>query len=368
MTELSAEALDRWAPPLAQLDPDGDDVFFVEDEDDKEPSESTEARSLRGRLFNVGLVRLPTSSRLHDYDAGELTLRRGDEVVVQSERGQAIGVVVAPSIRVLLPESLSRRILRRATANDHLQRERDQLRAGESVPFVKDRVSARRLPMKLVCVERVQGGNKAIFYFSAEGRVDFRDLVKDLAQNFRSRIEMRQIGVRDEAKMVGGIGICGLRICCHRYLTKFEPVSIRMAKDQNLVLNPQKVSGQCGRLKCCLAYEQEAYREQRKGMPKLGKTVVTPDGEGKVVELDILRRMARVLLAQGGSAVYRADELGPRDAGAHPSHDQDSELGEEGFDGEEGPGAADGTEPTGAHLPHRRGGEERPGASLSHGQ
>ncbi len=130
---------------------------------------------------------------------------------------------------------------------------------------------------------------------------------------------MRQIGVRDEAKMVGGIGVCGLRLCCHRYLTKFEPVSIRMAKDQNLVLNPQKVSGQCGRLKCCLAYEQEIYREQRKGMPKLGKFVQTPEGVGKVVELDILARKVRVGLGMGKSEVYSAEDVQPAPPPSRPS-------------------------------------------------
>jgi hypothetical protein len=158
-------------------------------------------------------------------------------------------------------------------------------------------------------VEYQHGGSKAVFYLSAEGRIDFRDLVKDLAQKLRTRIEMRQIGVRDEAKMVGGIGVCGLRVCCNRYLTKFEPVSIRMAKDQNLVLNPQKVSGQCGRLKCCLAYEEEVYRQQKQGMPKTGKLVETPAGPGKVVELDILARRVRVALMAGGFEVFPVEAI-----------------------------------------------------------
>lgn len=300
------ESLAGWEPPATQWDPDGEDVFLALDgvlEDEPNP---------RGVVTNIAWVRVPTNTRLQDFDTGEVTLSRGDEVVVQSDRGMAVGTVVAPTVRMLMPESHSRRVLRQTTAADRRQQVRNDEKGTQGLPYARERVIARKLPMKLTRVEYLHGGSKAVFYFSAEGRVDFRELVKDLAQRLRTRIEMRQIGVRDEAKMIGGIGVCGLRLCCNRYLTKFEPVSIRMAKDQNLVLNPQKVSGQCGRLKCCLAYEQEIYREQRKGMPKLGKLVETPDGVGKVVELDILARRVRVQLTAGGAQVFAAEDVSPR--------------------------------------------------------
>jgi cell fate regulator YaaT (PSP1 superfamily) len=165
--------------------------------------------------------------------------------------------------------------------------------------------------MKLIRVEYLHGGNKALFFFAAEHRVDFRDLVKDLAQRLHTRIVMRQVGVRDEAKMTGGIGSCGHTLCCATWMHKFEPVSIRMAKDQNLVLNPQKVSGQCGRLKCCLTYEQAQYQDARKEMPKHGRMVNTPDGEGKVQDMDILRRMVSVSFEDGTVRSYPADRLHP---------------------------------------------------------
>ena len=312
--ELKDADLDRWAPPVVELDPDGEDVFQVEDWDAEgdEAEAGGNGRRKGGKVVNLSSVRLPHATRVHDYDAGELTLRRGDEVVVQTDRGQALGTVLSESVRMVVGDPPQRRVLRRINDNDRRQQRRNLERAAEALPFARERISERRLPMKLTRVEYVHGGSKAVFYFSAEGRVDFRELVKDLAQQLRIRIEMRQIGVRDEAKMVGGIGLCGLRLCCQRYLTKFEPVSIRMAKDQNLVLNPQKVSGQCGRLKCCLAYEQQIYREQRKGMPKLGKMVVTPEGEGKVVELDILKRRVRVVIPGSGSQVYEADDVIPK--------------------------------------------------------
>lgn len=306
--EMTPESLARWETPLFEPDPDREDVLPAPATEDGPPNESDLPR---GEVSNLAYVRVKTSTRLQEYDAGELSLERGDQVVVQGDRGQAIGMVVAPSQRVLVTDRTSRRILRRSTEHDLIQQERNEDKGNQALPYARERIAERKLPMKLTRVEYLHGGSKAVFYFSAEGRVDFRDLVKDLSQRLRTRIEMRQIGVRDEAKMVGGIGVCGIRLCCHRHLTKFEPVSIRMAKDQNLVLNPQKVSGQCGRLKCCLAYEQEIYREQRKGMPKLGKFVETPVGVGKVVELDILARKVRVGLGMGKSEIFDADDLKP---------------------------------------------------------
>ncbi len=310
---MTPESVARWEPPPYEPDPDREDVVPAPAGTDADPDAPVtgDEELPRGEVTNLAQVRVKTSTRLQDFDAGELSLQRGDRVVVQTDRGQAIGTVVASSKRVLVTDKSSRRVLRRSTEHDLIQRERNEEKGEEALPYARERIMERRLPMKLTRVEYLHGGSKAVFYFSAEGRVDFRDLVKDLSSRLRTRIEMRQIGVRDEAKMVGGIGVCGLRLCCHRYLTKFEPVSIRMAKDQNLVLNPQKVSGQCGRLKCCLAYEQEIYREQRKGMPKMGKFVETSEGIGKVVELDILRRKVRVALGMGKSEVFSADDVEP---------------------------------------------------------
>src|SRR5262249_55111666 len=156
--------------------------------------------------------------------------------------------------------------------------------------------------------EAPHGGHKLIFYFTSDNRIDFRDLLKDLSVQLYARIEMRQVGVRDEAKMVGGIGDCGRELCCSTFLPQFAPVSIRMAKDQGIVLNPARVSGQCGRLKCCLVYEEAQYRTLRKLLPKLGKRVTTEDGEGRVSELDVLRGRVRVSYPDGGSKTYAAAE------------------------------------------------------------
>jgi cell fate regulator YaaT (PSP1 superfamily) len=283
--EMTPESLARWEPAPFEPDPDREDVLPVL------AAQDVPAALPRGEVSNLAHVRVQTSTRLQDFDAGGISLQRGDQVVVQGDRGQAIGTVVAPSRRVLVTEHSSRRILRRTTEHDLIQRERNEDKGRQAMPFARERILARKLPMKLTRVEYLHGGSKAVLYFSAEGRVDFRELVKDLAQRLRTRIEMRQIGVRDEAKMVGGIGVCGLRLCCHRYITKFEPVSIRMAKDQNL---------------------------EHKGMPKLGKFVETPDGVGKVVELDILARRVRVALGQGKSEIYSADDVQPAPPPAPP--------------------------------------------------
>jgi len=299
--EMTPESLARWETPLFEADPDREDILPAPAADDVT---DLDGQAPRGEVTNIAHVRVKISTRLQDYDAGEFSLERGDQVVVQGDRGQAIGTVVAPSVRMLVTDRSSRRVLRRSTEHDLIQLERNGAKGQEVLPYARERIMDRRLPMKLTRVEYLHGGSKAVFYFSAEGRVDFRDLVKDLAQRLRTRIEMRQIGVRDEAKMVGGIGVCGLRLCCHRYLTKFEP---------------QKVSGQCGRLKCCLAYEQEIYREQRKGMPKLGKFVQTPEGVGKVVELDILARKVRVGLGMGKSEVFDAEDVEPAPPPPRPS-------------------------------------------------
>jgi cell fate regulator YaaT (PSP1 superfamily) len=227
-------------------------------------------------------------------------------VIVETDRGPLPATVAVGTRREIVPEPL-RRVLRRADARDlesvgrYVDRARDALRAA------KDRARTRRLPVKMFRVEILPGGQRAIIYFSADERIDFRDLVRDLAHDLRLRIEMRQTGVRDEAKLVGGIGSCGRELCCTTFLPHFDPVSIKMAKDQGLVLNPTKVSGQCGRLKCCLVYEEAIYREMRKGLPKMGKRVTTPAGEGRVAEIDVLRHRIRVAFEPGEFQTFPAD-------------------------------------------------------------
>ena len=190
-----------------------------------------------------------------------------------------------------------RPILRPANENDYRNREANLAKEKDAEKIAAQKIADRGLEMKLVGVEYAFNGSKITFYFTADGRVDFRELVKDLASVFKTRIELRQIGVRDEAKLLGGIGSCGRVVCCHSYLTDFHPVSIKMAKEQNLSLSPTKISGLCGRLMCCLKYEQECYEDARRRMPRVGREVQTPDGSGTVVENNLLRERVKVKLA-----------------------------------------------------------------------
>jgi cell fate regulator YaaT (PSP1 superfamily) len=262
----------------------------------------------------VAHVRLPRVNRVALFDAGDLCLRAGDLVVVETDRGLSLGPLVSDPVCRLVPAALPR-VLRAATPDDLRQAQRNCRREEEAYRFCCQRIRERGMPMKLVGVEYLHGGNKAVFYFSADGRVDFRELVKDLAYRLHTRVEMRQIGVRDASKVVGGLGVCGRILCCASWLQKFEPVSIRMAKVQNLSLNPQKVSGACGRLLCCLAYEQETYQALRAHLPRLGKSVMTPRGEGKVTELDVLGQKARVTFADGSILEFEAGALRGEEGG-----------------------------------------------------
>jgi cell fate regulator YaaT (PSP1 superfamily) len=201
-------------------------------------------------------------------------------------------------------------VLRVADERDLARLESERRRAAEALAFARERARARNLPIKMFRAE-LHPGARATFYFAAEQRIDFRELVRELAGQVRARVEMRQVGVRDEAKAVGGIGSCGRELCCTTFLPRFDPVSIKMAKDQGLVLNPSKVSGQCGRLKCCLVYEQAGYAEMRKGLPKMGKRVETPAGEGRVAEIDVLRRRIRVSFGPGDFQTFPAEVVTP---------------------------------------------------------
>ncbi len=258
-------------------------------------------------VANVVGVRLREAGRVYEFDAGDLTLERGAEVVVSTERGTLLGTVAVASRR-REPRGQLRPVVRVADTNDLRQRERNREKESQLLALARDRSRAMRMPVKVFRAE-VLPGHRLVLTFSAEDRVDLRELARDLSVRERLRVELRQVGVRDDAKAMGGIGTCGLELCCSTFLPSFAPVSIRMAKDQGIVLNPQKVSGQCGRLKCCLVYEEAQYREAMKGLPKLGKRVVTPDGEGRVQELDALRRRVRVSYPDGASRAYTAEEV-----------------------------------------------------------
>ncbi|GMV43901.1 MAG: hypothetical protein AMXMBFR64_56170 [Myxococcales bacterium] len=258
-------------------------------------------------------AKFDTTNRVADFHAGDLVLRTGDRVVVETDKGTNVATVVGTPTAALAPRRSLRRILRKASAEDRGHHDFNAQKEREAFRYCLERIRARSLDMKLVTVELMHSDNKAIFYFSAEGRVDFRALVKDLAAHLWTRIEMRQIGIRDEAKMVGGVGSCGRELCCSTWLPEFTPVTIKMAKYQGLVLNPQKVSGLCGRLMCCLGYEQDHYMELRRSLPRVGATVSTPDGVGRVKELHLLKKQVRVLVGETLST-WDVDRVAPAEA------------------------------------------------------
>ncbi len=236
---------------------------------------------------NITGIRFDYAGKVYYFDAEDLQLKSGDRVIVKTEKGMGMGVVVLTpmerEIDAALLESL-RKVMRKATREDMDQEARCRNREAEAYTYCLNCIESLGLAMKLVSVECFFDQSKYVFYFTAEGRVDFRELVKQLVARFPVRIEMRQIGVRHEAKMLGGLACCGQELCCSRFLTDFQPVSVKMAKNQNLSLNPSKISGVCGRLMCCLAYEHEIYDEFKKGLPKVGKTVRTTHGQGVVLK------------------------------------------------------------------------------------
>lgn len=241
------------------------------------------------------------AGKIFDFEAADLQLAPGNKVIVETERGRALGTVVSAP-RDTPPDEAPpklKSVLRLATEADLAMADSNHEKEKEAVTYCRQRIRQRGLEMKLVRAEYLYDGSKVLFYFTADGRIDFRDLVRDLAQQLRTRIEMRQIGVRDEAKLVGGLGVCGRELCCSSYLREFAPVSVKMAKAQGLALNPTKISGQCGRLLCCLAYEYENYNEMRKKLPKVGKKVTLRTGAAEVISLDILQQ-AVTLSCPGG--------------------------------------------------------------------
>ncbi|MDR0896970.1 MAG: stage 0 sporulation family protein, partial [Oscillospiraceae bacterium] len=228
-------------------------------------------------------------------------------VVVETTRGVELGECTEAPHEVPDEELVPplRKVVRIATERDLAQVERNRENERRAYLICQEKIIAHNIEMKLVDVEYAFDNTKILFYFTANGRVDFRSLVKDLASVFKTRIELRQIGVRDEAKMLGGLGPCGRHICCGSFLGDFQPVSIKMAKEQNLSLNPTKISGLCGRLMCCLKYEQDVYEEGRKKLPRVGKDVITPDGRGHVVDVNPLKQTAKVRIPVGDATELR---------------------------------------------------------------
>lgn len=257
-------------------------------------------------------VRFKKAGKIYYFNPEKVTIDKDQYVIVETIRGIEFGKVVISNKEVdeedvVLP---LKKVIRTATDKDKLIVAENQENATEAYQVCDAKINEHDLDMNLVDVEYTFDRNKVIFYFTADGRVDFRDLVKDLASVFKTRIELRQIGVRDEAKLLGGIGPCGRMLCCSTFLGDFEPVSIKMAKDQNLSLNPAKISGLCGRLMCCLKYENDDYETAKKQLPDLGQSITTPYGRGKVVGLNILERMIQLEIPDNDKVIeYTLDEL-----------------------------------------------------------
>ncbi|SHE68212.1 Cell fate regulator YaaT, PSP1 superfamily (controls sporulation, competence, biofilm development) [Tissierella praeacuta DSM 18095] len=247
-------------------------------------------------MVTVVGVRFKKAGKIYYFDPDDIDVKFNDFVVVETARGVEFGHVVVGQKEIQESEIVAplKKVIRVALDEDFDIHRENKKKANEAIAICQQKVEEHGLSMKLVDVEYTFDNNKVIFYFTADGRVDFRELVKDLAAIFKTRIELRQIGVRDEAKMVGGIGPCGKVVCCGQFLGEFEPVSIKMAKEQSLSLNPTKISGLCGRLMCCLKYEHEVYEELLVKMPQIGAIVITPEGRGTVVETFTLLEKVKV--------------------------------------------------------------------------
>lgn len=258
------------------------------------------------------------------FDAGDLDLRPGDKVVARTSRGHEIAVVRSKPVEVSAEKAKQELnpVVRKATEEDLRRHDRHAEREREAMEVAAEKIAEHGLPMKLVEAEATLDGSRIVIHFSAEGRVDFRALVRDLARRLHTRVELHQVGVRDEAKMKGGLGHCGRPLCCATFLTDFEPVGVRMAKAQELSLNPQKISGVCGRLMCCLNFEYDFYRDARQCIPKTGSKVEIEQGPGRITEIDVVRGQAVVTLDEGGKIRVALAEVArhqpgcPHDTGA----------------------------------------------------
>ena len=250
-------------------------------------------------MIKVTGVRFRQAGKVYYFDPKNLKLERGSHVIVETARGIEYGTVIVPPKDITDDEVVQplKAVIRVATPEDDRIEEKNHEKEKDAYKICLEKIEKHGLAMKLVQAEYTFDNNKLLFYFTADGRIDFRELVKDLAAVFRTRIELRQIGVRDETKIRGGIGICGRELCCHTYLSEFAPVSIKMAKEQNLSLNPTKISGVCGRLMCCLKNEQETYEYLNRKLPGVGDIVTLPDGmKGEVSGVNVLRQLVKVLV------------------------------------------------------------------------
>ncbi len=267
-------------------------------------------------MTNVIGVSFRRAGKIYYFSPGKFTIKMGDKVIVETTRGVEFGTVMLSPTEVpdeeITPPLKS--VIRLATEDDIKKEEKNREKEKEPFDICLEKIKKHGLEMKLIEAEYTFDNNKLLFYFTADGRIDFRELVKDLASVFRTRIELRQIGVRDETKIMGGIGMCGRPLCCHSYLTEFSPVSIKMAKEQNLSLNPTKISGVCGRLMCCLNNEEETYEELNKHLPSVGDHVTTPDGlKGDVQSVNVLRQQVKVVVTldedEKEIREYKAEDL-----------------------------------------------------------
>ena len=266
-------------------------------------------------MIKVIGVRFRTAGKIYFFDPLEFEIKKGDHVIVETARGVEYGTVVCDPKEVEEDQVIQplKPVLRVATEKDDEQEISNKAKEREAFKICLEKIRKHELEMKLIDAEYTFDNNKVLFYFTADGRIDFRELVKDLAAVFKTRIELRQIGVRDETKILGGIGSCGRPLCCHTHLSEFVPVSIKMAKEQNLSLNPTKISGVCGRLMCCLKHEEETYEELNRSLPNVGDFVNCSDGvKGEVHSVNVLRQLVKVIVEVNDEKEireYRADQL-----------------------------------------------------------
>ena len=266
-------------------------------------------------MIKVIGVRFRSAGKIYFFDPLQFDIKKGEHVIVETARGIEFGTVVAAPKEVEDDKVIQplKPVLRIATEKDIQQEAANKEKEKEAFKLCLEKIRKHGLEMKLIDAEYTFDNNKVLFYFTADGRIDFRELVKDLAAVFKTRIELRQIGVRDETKILGGIGICGRPLCCHTHLSEFIPVSIKMAKEQNLSLNPTKISGVCGRLMCCLKHEEETYEELNRGLPNVGDQVTTEDGNrGEVHSVNVLRQLVKVVVEVGDEKEiqeFRVDQL-----------------------------------------------------------
>ncbi|MCI8660697.1 MAG: stage 0 sporulation family protein [Lachnospiraceae bacterium] len=267
-------------------------------------------------MITVIGVRFRSGGKIYYFSPGDMEIHSGDNVIVETARGVEYGYVVLGNRQVEEENVIQplKSVIRMATEDDHIKEKNNRKKEKDAFGICQEKIHKHELEMKLIDVEYTFDNNKILFYFTADGRIDFRELVKDLASVFKTRIELRQVGVRDETKIVGGVGICGRELCCHSYLSEFIPVSIRMAKEQNLSLNPTKISGVCGRLMCCLKNEEETYEYLNSKLPGVGDFVTTDDGlKGEVHSVNVLRQQVKVVVTvdhdEKEIREYKVDQL-----------------------------------------------------------